>query len=175
MASNALGVNLTDYAIGGATSGAVPGVLTVPASYTNSSRPTVVEVPSSLEQVMLLPLQIMLARTWPMTSSRPAYTCRVYQHAPACLSTDDILTAAQECTLVWSLKESSTQSFLLMFSSLASALSCTTCLTWHQGQCHMQSLNKLRLLHRSLSTLTSQEAACQTRLCTSFSLEPMTT
>ena len=50
--ANTLGVNLTDYAIGGATSGAVPGTLTVPGSYTNSSLPTVVEVPSVLEQVL---------------------------------------------------------------------------------------------------------------------------
>ena len=56
VASNALGVNLTDYAIGGATSGAVPGALTIPASYTNTSRPTVVEVPSTLDQVKVLSL-----------------------------------------------------------------------------------------------------------------------
>ena len=51
VAAGLLNATLTDYAIGGATSGAVPGYLEVPASYTNGSSPAVVEVPSSIEQV----------------------------------------------------------------------------------------------------------------------------
>ena len=54
MAAGLLNATLTDYAIGGATSGAVPGFLEVPASYANGSSPAVVEVPSSLEQVFQL-------------------------------------------------------------------------------------------------------------------------
>ncbi len=56
MAAGLLNATLTDYAIGGATSGAVPGYLEIPASYANRSSPAVVEVPSSLEQVVQLPL-----------------------------------------------------------------------------------------------------------------------
>ncbi len=54
VAAGMLNVSLTDYAIGGATSGAVPGYLEVPASFSNQSTPTAVEVPSSLEQVSYL-------------------------------------------------------------------------------------------------------------------------
>ena len=54
MAAGLLNATLTDYAIGGATSGAVPGYLEVPASFANSSSPALVEVPSSLEQVFQL-------------------------------------------------------------------------------------------------------------------------
>ena len=56
VAAGLLNAPLTDYAIGGATSGAVPGYLEIPASYANMSSPAVVEVPSSLEQVCQLPL-----------------------------------------------------------------------------------------------------------------------
>jgi len=56
VAAGLLNATLTDYAIGGATSGAVPGYLEIPASYANRSSPAVVEVPSSLEQVVQLPL-----------------------------------------------------------------------------------------------------------------------
>ncbi len=51
MAAGLLNATLTDYAIGGATSGAVPGYLEVPASFANNSSPALVEAPSSLEQV----------------------------------------------------------------------------------------------------------------------------
>lgn len=54
MATGLLNATLTDYAIGGATSGAVPGYLEVPASFANRSSPALVEVPSSLEQVFQL-------------------------------------------------------------------------------------------------------------------------
>ena len=51
VAAGILNATLTDNAIGGATSGAVPGYLEVPASYSNASMASVVEVPSSIEQV----------------------------------------------------------------------------------------------------------------------------
>ncbi len=54
MAAGLLNATLTDYAIGGATSGAIPGYLEVPASFANNSSPALVEAPSSLEQVFQL-------------------------------------------------------------------------------------------------------------------------
>ena len=41
-------------AVGGATSGAVQGVLTIPAGVLNNTYPVPVELPSPIEQVMLL-------------------------------------------------------------------------------------------------------------------------
>ena len=44
-------MSLTDYAKGGATSGAVPAVAVVPAGFANNSMPVSVEIPSTMEQV----------------------------------------------------------------------------------------------------------------------------
>ena len=51
MAAGILDLSLTDYAKGGATSGAVPAVAVVPAGLANNSMPVSVEIPSTMEQV----------------------------------------------------------------------------------------------------------------------------
>ncbi|DBA82794.1 TPA: hypothetical protein ACH3X1_007020 [Trebouxia sp. C0004] len=50
VAAGLLNVSLTDYAVGGATSGAVIGSLHVAAGFGNNTAATVVEVPSAIEQ-----------------------------------------------------------------------------------------------------------------------------
>ena len=44
-------MSLTDYAKGGATSGAVPSFVVVPAGAAGNSMPVSVEIPSTMEQV----------------------------------------------------------------------------------------------------------------------------
>lgn len=47
-------MSLTNYAKGGATSGAVPAYAVLPAGYANNSMPITIEIPSTLEQVSRL-------------------------------------------------------------------------------------------------------------------------
>lgn len=54
VAADILNMSLTDYAKGGATSGAVPAVAVVPAGFANNSMPVSVEIPSTMEQVSRL-------------------------------------------------------------------------------------------------------------------------
>ena len=51
VAAGILNMSLTDYAKGGATSGAVPAVVVVPAGAANNTRPITVDIPSTVEQV----------------------------------------------------------------------------------------------------------------------------
>ncbi|KAL3160072.1 hypothetical protein ABBQ38_009787 [Trebouxia sp. C0009 RCD-2024] len=52
VAAGILNVSLTNYAKGGATSGAVPAYAVLPAGYANNSMPITIEIPSTLEQVV---------------------------------------------------------------------------------------------------------------------------
>ena len=51
IAAGLLNITAQNYAVGGATSGAVTGVLGIPAGFANRTAATSVEVPSTLEQV----------------------------------------------------------------------------------------------------------------------------
>ena len=51
MAAGILNKSLTNYAKGGATSGAVPSVEVVPAGAANNTMPVTIEIPSTVEQV----------------------------------------------------------------------------------------------------------------------------
>ena len=51
IAAGLLNVTVQNYAVGGATSGAVTGRLGIPASFANRTSATSVDVPSTLEQV----------------------------------------------------------------------------------------------------------------------------
>lgn len=51
IAAGLLNITSQDYAVGGATSGAVTGRLGIPAGFASRTSATSVEVPSTLEQV----------------------------------------------------------------------------------------------------------------------------
>ena len=51
VAAGILDVPLTDYAKGGATSGAVPSAVVIPAGFAGNSMPVTLEIPSTIEQV----------------------------------------------------------------------------------------------------------------------------
>lgn len=51
VAAGVLSVPLTNYAKGGASSGAVPAFAVLPAGYANNSMPVTVDIPSTLDQV----------------------------------------------------------------------------------------------------------------------------
>ena len=51
VAAGILNMSLTDYAKGGATSGAVQGAVEVPAGFANLAKPVPVLVPSTIDQV----------------------------------------------------------------------------------------------------------------------------
>ena len=87
VAADILGVNLTDYAVGGATSGAAPGILRVPASYSNVSSPNTLEVPSTVEQVLFRRRSNLV---WSLTCQAGSITQLIMQHAIACLYTTQL-------------------------------------------------------------------------------------
>ena len=67
IAAGLLNITVQNFAVGGATSGAVIGSLGIPTGFANRTSPTSVDVPSSLEQVKFISLTYCMSSSHMVT------------------------------------------------------------------------------------------------------------